>query len=277
MIKCTLYKLTLLCFLVFLITSCKSTKTITSSSGMEKLSEMKYLKEVISNAPTFETFSSKMRLTVDLNGKETMINGSLKMKRNEIIQISIAPILGIEVARIEITKDSMLVLDRINKQYLYAPVSMLSFLADGDIDFYTLQSLFYNELFLPGKKEVGVSDLSAFTVQEETDKTLIRIKRTKNFDYCFTADSNVGLLVGTEINVRSKYQLSWKYSDFKAVDNKSFPARMNISLNGAGKPLDATIDLSKMETGKGNIEQTSVSRKYRQIDKDELLKLLFKL
>ena len=125
-----------------------------SSGGIKELSDTKYLEEVIKNAPSFDSFSSKMRLTINLDGKETSVNGSLKMKKNDLIQLSIAPILGIEVARIEISKDSVLVIDRINKRYVYVPISTLSFLANGDMNFYTLQALFFNELFLPGKQEV---------------------------------------------------------------------------------------------------------------------------
>lgn len=82
-----------------------------SSGGIKELSDTKYLEEVIKNAPSFDSFSSKMRLTINLDGKETSVNGSLKMKKNDLIQLSIAPILGIEVARIEISKDSVLVID----------------------------------------------------------------------------------------------------------------------------------------------------------------------
>lgn len=266
----------ILCILVVFLSSCKTSKTSSYSKGTRQLEEMKYLEEVIYNSPSFDSFSSKMRLTVDLDGKETSVNGSLKMKRNELIQLSIAPVLGIEVARIEISADSLLVLDRINKRYLYAPLSVLSFLANGDIDFYTIQSLFYNELFLPGKKTVTPSDLSAFTFRQEEDKVIISLKKNKRFDYRFFTAPDATL---TETNISAyahKYELNWKYGNFKPLDAKSFPARMEIAAGEIGKLMNVRLDLSKMQTGKANLSRTSVSGKYRRIGIDELLKLLFK-
>lgn len=266
----------ILCILVIFISSCKSSKTGSVSKGMKQLEEMKYLEEVIGNSPSFDSFSSKMKLTVDLNGKETSVNGSLKMKRNELIQLSIAPVLGIEVARIEISPDSLLVLDRINKRYLYAPLSVLSFLANGDIDFYTIQSLFHNEIFLPGKKSVTPSDLSAFTLQQEEDRTVISLRKPKRFDYRFTTDRQAELTETRISAYTGKYQLNWNYGDFRQLDRKNFPARMEIAAGETGKLMHARLDLSRMQSGKINLSRTSVSRKYKQIGTDELLKLLFK-
>ena len=277
MMKSVLAKITVFCTLLVLITSCKSTKTASSSSGLADLSEMKYLEGVIGNAPSFNSFSSKMKLTVNMNGKEMTVNGTLKMKKDDVIQLSIVPLLGIEVARIEITRDSVLILDRLNRQYVCAPVSMLKFFASTDIDFYTLQSMFFNELFLPGIKQVGVNDLSAFSVQKEKNATQIRIKKSKNFNYCFITDNTNGLLTATQISSRSKYQLNWSYGDFKQLEGKNFPARMSISFDGTGKPMTAELNLSKMGTDKNWASRTTVSGKYKQIDADELIKRLLNL
>lgn len=270
------YNLFALCLLVLLAASCRSSKQAGSSAGMGSREEISLLKEVIGSSPAFDTFSSKLRLTARLNGKETSVNGSLKMKRDELIQLSVAPILGIEVARIEITRDSVLVLDRINRQYLYVPISALSFLANGDIDFYTIQALFFNELFLPGKQKVTDADLSAFSLRKDEDKLLIKPKKAKKIDYSFTADE-ANRLTSTRIAAYSRYRLDWEYKDFKPLNRNKFPARMNVAIEGAGKPVEAQLNLSKMDTGKTNLSRTSVSKKYKQIAPDELLKLLFNL
>lgn len=271
-----LYKIFSFCLLLLLIASCKSSAPGSSSSGIKSMEEIKIMEEVIKNSPSFETFSSKMRLTAVLGGKETSVNGSLKMKRNELIQLSVAPILGIEVARIEITKDSVLILDRINRQYIYVPISALSFLANGDMNFYTIQALFFNELFLPGNQKVTDSDIPAFSLKKDGDKLLIKSKKTKKIDYRFTADEE-SRLINTRISAYSKYTLDWKYNEFKTLNREKFPSRMNIDIQGAGKPMKAQMELSKMETGKISLSRTSVSKKYKQIATDELLKRLFNL
>lgn len=270
-----LYKIFSFCLLLLLITSCKSSRQ-TISSGMKNIEEIEILEEVIKNRPSFETFSSKMHLTTRLDGKETSVNGSLKMKRNELIQLSVTPLLGIEVARIEITKDSVLVLDRINRQYLYVPISALSFFADGDLNFYTIQALFFNELFLPGNQKITDSDIPAFSLRKDGNKLLVKPKKSKKIDYSFIADEE-SRLINTQISAYSKYLLDWEYNDFKPLNRTKFPSRMNITIQGTGKPMKAQMGLSKMDTGKVNLSRTSVSKKYKQIAANELLKLLFNL
>lgn len=272
-----LNELLFLSLLVVLITSCRSSKMADTSAGLAEMSEMKYLEEIISSTPSFDTFTSKVRLNVHLNGKDMSVNGTLKMKKDELIQLSIVPMLGIEVARLEITKDNVLIIDRMNKQYVSAPISILKFLANADVDFYTLQSLFFNELFLPGNRSVDVKNLRAFSLEKTDNDVLVRVKRSGNFGYCFTTDANDGLLTNTEISSRTNYRLNWRYADFKPLNGKNFPAFMGITFDGAGKPLMAELNLSRMETGKNAPSRTVISNKYKKIDTDELLKQLLKL
>ena len=274
--KYALVEISFWCLLLALVTSCRSSK-MSTSSGLESLSEMKYLEEVIEKAPSFDTFSSKVKLNVNLNGKDMSVNGTLKMKKDDLIQLSIVPLLGIEVARLEITKDNVLIIDRMNKQYVSAPVSMLKFLANADVDFYTLQSLFFNELFLPGSKAVEPKDIKAFSVEKTDNEMFVRVKKSGSIGYCFKLDANAGQLTNTEISSRTNYRLNWKYADFKPLASKNFPTYMGVSFEGAGKPLKAEFSFSKMETGKNAPSRTVISDKYKQIDTDELLKQLLNL
>lgn len=269
-------KISLGLLLVVSLAACRSSK-VGTSAGLDHLSEMKYLEEVIGKAPDFNTFSSKVKLNVNLNGKEMSVNGTLKMKKDELIQLSIVPFLGIEVARLEITQDHVLIVDRMNKQYVSAPMSVLKFLANADIDFYTLQSLFFNELFLPGSKAVEVKDMKAFSVEKADNDMLIRVKKSGSFGYCFTMNANAGQLTNTEISTHANYRLNWSYADFKPLAATNFPASMGISIDGMGKPLMARLNFSKMETGKNAPSQTVISDKYKEIGTDELLKQLLNL
>ena len=46
------------------------------------------------------------------------VNANMRVRRGEIIRFSVAPILGIEVARIDITPDKIMAVDRMNKRYV---------------------------------------------------------------------------------------------------------------------------------------------------------------
>lgn len=79
------------------------------------------------------------------------VNANLRIRRGEIIRISVAPFLGIEVARIDITPKHILAVDRMNKRYVEVGFSEISGMLNTELDFNIIQSLMLNEIFLPGR------------------------------------------------------------------------------------------------------------------------------
>ena len=281
-LKCRCKKTTILGFsvicLVLALSACKSAKSI-SKPAAAVTENLDYLGSVANNTPSITNFSSKMKLTINSNGKDISVNGTIRMKKNEVIQMSIVPFLGIEAGRVEFTPTKVLIIDRINKQYVEEPISELTTMAKTDMDFYTLQALFTNALFVPGKKEINNDLLSEFTVNTSVDNKTMEIqKKSKGFLYSFSATPNTGQLLESSIStISAPYQLNWKYSDFLPFGLKSFPSRMDISFEGGKKPFSAEIDLSKL-TENGDWEYpTTVSSKYKKMDFNDLLKVLLGL
>ena len=89
--------------------------------------------------------TAKVRLELSSNGKSTSVGGMLRMKRNDVIQLSLVTFGVLEVARIEMTPEYFLLVDKMGRQYVKASYNDVSFLRDADVDFYTIQSYFWNE------------------------------------------------------------------------------------------------------------------------------------
>lgn len=65
--------------------------------------------------------SSKVQLTVPHKDATLTVNGTMKLKKKECMQISfLMPILRTEVARMEVTPDEILLVDRMGKRYVRA-------------------------------------------------------------------------------------------------------------------------------------------------------------
>lgn len=265
--------------MLLLVTSCKTGKTVGSSQGLDKLSAANYLEAVIKNSPHFEAFTSRVKFNLNLNGKNVSVNGILRMKHNDVIQLSLLmPVLRTELGRLEITKDHILMIDRMNRRYVQVPYGDLKFFADTDVSFYTLQSLFWNKIFLPGRDSVSINDFPSFSVRRESDYTEIEVKKSKLFTYLFMTKSDAGLLTESTIGLRSKdYRLNWKYRDFQVVENKNFPSRMNVSFRGGKKPMEAELVLSRMSANGDWDTRTAIPGKYKEMDVNQLLKLLLSL
>ena len=264
--------------LVALLASCSSTKSLKKSQSIEGMTEMEYLEMVISNTEGRDALTAKMSLSVDLKGKgATKVNGTLRIKKGEVIQVSIAPLLGIEVARAEISPDGVLVIDRMNKRYVEVSFAEVKALANADLDFHTLQALFLNEVFLPGKGDLSLRDVSSFQMEVEPGGVVLDVKKAKRFSYQFLTQSPGALLKESRIGlVNTPYKLSWKYDDFRPLDAMSFPADMQVSFEGGKKPVKAALALSRLSTNADWETRTEVSKRYEKVKLEEILKILLK-
>lgn len=65
----------------------------------------------------FETLSLRTKIKANHHGESLKATANIRMKKDSIIWFSLTPGLGIEAARGIITKDSIAVIDKINKQY----------------------------------------------------------------------------------------------------------------------------------------------------------------
>lgn len=266
--------------LLTLVSSCSSTKSMKKSVSIGNLSETEYMTEVLNRVPAWDALTAKMSMAVDLNGKgATKVNGTIRMKRDEVIQLSLtAPLIGFEVVRAEISPDGILVMDRMNKRYVQVSFAELKGLAKADLDFHSLQALFLNEIFLPGKKTLSARDISAFTVHPENENAvLLEVKNGKKFAYRFRTTANEGLLKESHIRLAgTSYGLRWKYDEFRSLEKKQFPSRMLVSFEGGKKPVTATFDLSRLSTNSDWDTHTDVPKKYDKVELQDLLKQLIK-
>ena len=262
--------------IVVLLASCSTTKSIKKAHSIEGMTEMEFVESVIENAGGWKALTAKMSLSLDLEGKGvTKVSGTLRIKKGEVIQMSIAPLLGIEVARAEISPNGILVIDRMNKRYVEVSFAEVKALAKADLDFHTLQALFLNELFLPGKDDLTVRDASSFKVEPEAEGIWLNVKRAKRFGYHFLAEAPAALLKESYIGLNgSPYGLRWKYNDFRALERKQFPVDMKLAFEGGKKPVKAALTLSRLSTNGDWEARTEVSKKYEKVALEEILKIL---
>lgn len=146
---------------VLSLAACRSSRDLskTPSSTLEHTSETKtkaehYVKRVCANAQTEKTITARIKMSLNAGGKDISAGGTLRMKRDDVVQLSLT-FLGFEVARMEFSPNDVLLIDRYNKRYVRAKYSDMKFLQQAGLDFNALQALFWGELFRPGHESVG--------------------------------------------------------------------------------------------------------------------------
>ena len=226
--------------LIVLASSCRSLRHAERAPMIGGLKGEEYQEKVISGLPHWNCVTGKVALNLNVDGgKNTKLSATLRMKKGEVIQLSVAPLLGIEVARLEISPDRILAVDRLHKQYVEVSFDELNRMADLNLSFNVLQSLFLNEIFLPGKETVEVSDLHRFRMTSEGDRALWEVKRyPKNWPTVSGLRPIKDGLKNTSVALSgTPYALSWTYGDFGKLGTAYFPQHILAELQGTGKNL----------------------------------------
>lgn len=271
--------ISILLLTIFTLVACKSSKTVVDGSSGVRLTGAAQLEAVIENTPVFESFSSRLRMTLPLKKSDYTVNGTLKMQRDQLIQISLLiPIIRTEAARIEISPDHILVIDRMNRRYASVPVAELRYIFHTEVDFPMLQSLFSNNIFLPGKYNLTRKDYSSFKAYPQGEDEVELLRKSREFVYSFLTTLPTNRLVSSNIETHSStYCLQWKYSNFVPVGTTTFPSEMTILVGKKDSPSRTTMELSRLSIDKQELTPTAIPTRYEQIKLADILKMLERL
>lgn len=251
------------------------------------LQRLAFVQKVADTKVYAENIVGGITFNLKAGDKDITMPGQLRMRKDEVIRLQITiPLLGTEVGRLEFTPTYVLVIDRLHKQYVKANYNELDFLKNNGLNFYSLQALFWNQLFLPRQQKVSESNLKKYGVDLQAMGAMVPVTLTDgNITYQWNADKNDGRIMRTDVTYKSAQHgtstLVWNYSDFKSVGVKSFPSTQVFSFTTTAtkKKQQATISISMNEvTTNGNWDtQTTLSDRYKQIAAQDILKQIMNL
>ncbi len=268
------------------ISSCSSKKkaVVENNSQMPVVTALEndFVQKVSSNAQTAKFITSKVKFTVEVGSQDIALTGNLRMKRDDVIRLQLMAFGFVEAARLEFTKDYVLIMDRINKQYLKAPYNQIDFLRNSGINFYTLQALFWNELFMPNRSTLSNDDLKKYTAHLGGEDVVISLEEGK-LSYSWLANDQTAIIKMANILYKDRFngntQLNWDYLSFSRLEsnNKLFPDKMNATLTTPKKEIKLGITLNYINHETEWETRTSVSNKYREVTVDEILRRFMSL
>lgn len=272
-----LIKISYIAIVAVIMASCSASRSTVKLPEIGGLTGQAYIEKVIEQAPQWNSLSGKVALTLNLGNKgNTKVNATMRLMRNQSIRFTIAPLLGIEMARLEISPDGVLLLDRLHKRYCQIPFATLSEKTGITVDFNAFQSLFLNEIFLPGKEKLTSSDTDAFTLSASGQQGVeITPRKKSTLTYQFSTSSTDGSLWQTLIQMNgTSYALKWKYNMFENVEGKSFPKHMNASAEGLSSDAGMDMKFSKLTTGGDWEARTTVPDSYSRIELKQVIDML---
>lgn len=263
--------------LSLVLVSCKSHKTVTENANIT-VNKGDFVSSVQENAQKGKFLTSKVKFSIESGLQKLTLTGNLRMKRDDVIRLQLMAFGFVEAGRIEMTKDYVLIMDRINKQYMKVPWISVDFLRNSGVDFNTIQSLFWNELFVPenviidSPKEGG---MGPFNVMESDDDMILSLESSK-LDYSWLADKQTAHIKMANIMYKDRVdgnsQLNWDYDQFKPLNKTQFPYKQVITLNTGGKEVKLGMTLNNIGSDTEWEPRTEISNKYNQVTIDDILR-----
>ena len=258
-----------------------TTSTVTpGQTSVQGADNATILRNVTNSLPTSANLVASIDFTIKRGSKDISVDGKISMRRDEVIRIQLSPMGLVEVGRMEFTRDSVLIMDRIHKQYLKSSYDKVGFLRDNGIDFYALQALFWNQLFVPGEKDldksVGKFDIKDNVISLSSGRMKYQWTADTGFEHLMTA------LATYSSTKHGTSKLDWTYGDFKNFAGKTFPARHTVGItagtsSGSSKNINVIITLKNMKTDSGWDTTTKVPSKYKPVDLKDVINQIMKL
>ncbi|MBX7109496.1 MAG: DUF4292 domain-containing protein [Chitinophagales bacterium] len=171
------------CLLLF--AGCETTSKITTApvAATAKNSASKALLDSVRmHAFYFDWFTGKAKVEVLQGTDKTEFTASLRMRQDSAIWVSISPALGIEAARVLMTKDSVHIIDRINNEQYSTDYHIFNQYTSLPVTFSLIQDLITGAPLIIGEQEFVVAENdSAYILQWQNAMQSNRIAVDRNF------------------------------------------------------------------------------------------------
>lgn len=258
--------------LLIALWACNPQKKIIKEPIKEKGADFLF-EQLKKNEFQFDYLNIKFSANFEYKKNSNSFNGTMRIRKDSVIWMSVTPALGLEALRLLITQDSVKMLNRLDNTYFTGSFKYLNKMLHTNIDFDMLQALLTGNDF-----SLYQGDVFKATVDNKLYK-LSTVGRGKLKKYIATTEDSLRLLMQDiwldpetyKISkvilkeLKENQKLETSYSDFQKVDSLYFPHSINFELLNMNEKTEINIDLSKVSKEGPHEFPFNVGSKYKKI------------
>lgn len=277
--KSNLLAILLISAIPFLTIGCHSSRqgTVTGgdygSSSAELLSKQT-LTELFNNLEGSYSQWESVKMPVNLNlvsPKSMSISGTLTMERDKALNLSLR-FLGMEVAAVTVTQDSIYAVYKLEKLYFAESISDL--LGGFPATVGNVQDLLLGRPFMLGENSLSLSRCSLSG--NGATWTITPDRYPAGMSYDFTVDTPTGNVELLTVNLPSRTPITADYSDFAVSATGPLAGMTAISARSGNTRFAAEITLNtrKAEWGNSTVKAWTAPKGYKRALAADILKKL---
>lgn len=231
------------CLVLAFLLSCGPKKRIVSSGVSEMrvsgAAKTAVLDQIAQRQLRYATFSGRAKSNLTINGKERYdVTANVRIVHDEAIWISVTALMGIEIARISITPDSIKVINRLQSEYIKKPIAYLYHFTGSGLDFLSLQRLMVGDA-------IGQITRGEVEVWQNANGYLLE-KQSGDLHYVAQFDIDYRNNY-TSIDEKARGQeLEAFYSNYQTTAGNIFPHQVDISIVTPSLTLQSEMRYSRV-------------------------------
>lgn len=222
-----------LAFLALALISSCSTMQLTKKSA--PLSSYTLLTQCQQHSKPIEWLSAQLNGTATFNQQTLPLNAQLRLRKDSVLWLSFRALMGIEVARLLLSPDSIKLINRLNTSYFVGPISELANTYQLPFLYEQLQDVLLARLSFNPKEFNRV-------VYDEYGYALYNLKGDTLPDYRLNTDY---LPTSISLGRGDSQRLTISYSDYQQIDSLWVPKELYVQAQSDTNTIMATFRFSK--------------------------------
>jgi hypothetical protein len=196
-------------------------------------------------------------------------NGSIRVLKDSCIILSVQPFLGIEAVKCLITKDCVVVVNRLQKEYAVQRLEDSSYKEYLSIQ--ALQDVLLNRMFVPGDVNPDDRKLARFDRLQQKEADGFRWSESSFIlDFLFNEDKQYGHLKA--YRPEKSETVDVRYSDFKRESFGDFPRRVDVSTAGFKQNTKLQVFYTRPQFNATSDFGFNIPSSYKRVGIAELVK-----
>jgi len=207
----------------------------------------------------YATFSGRAKVNYEGGGESQEFTVNIRMEKDKRIWVSITGLLGIEGARALITPDTIIAINRLQKEVRILPFTEVDKLLPVKADFATLQALIIGDVFPTGIAINDVVDTAQTVILAAVDTASIQQVR---FDKPDSLSRDTMLISQTLASATSAITSSYLF--YELINGRSFSKGRELLMKDGAAVHNISLEFSKVSFDEPVDMSFSIPSKYER-------------
>ena len=262
--------------LLLIFTSCRTSRKTTGTT-LPGASSYLLIEKMKENGLMFETLAAKFSADYRDGANQTSFSGTLRIKKDSILWLSLSPVLGIELMRVVITRDSVKILDRMKATGIVRDFHYLDRWVDYPPDFSMIQEMITGNGFTFADPILTIAAVDGNQYRLEVHKQPQTGEPSDEHEPGgMTSFCQIWLNPENFKVVRTLVQetqganrtVETTYRDFKMAGEQTFPYEITCTVQDGGRRLELSLHYFRLKLNETLSFPFTIPKDYSRLDSE---------